>query len=146
MEKGAWVAMVAASVFVAGCKKQPPGPIGETARNTNAQSLISGRVVFKGTAPPPKTLALDALCGKLHSVPPTESDFQIGASNGLSEVVVYLKGVPAGDSQTAPTNTPVLDQKGCVYVPRVFGVMVNQKFRVRNSDPLLHTVHAVPKN
>jgi hypothetical protein len=27
----------------------------------------------------------------------------------------------------------------------VFGVMVNQKLKVKNSDPLLHNVHAVPK-
>jgi hypothetical protein len=125
------------------CKKQErPQP---SAANPNEGALISGRVIFKGAAPPPRTLALDATCGKLHSVPPTESDFQLGASNGLAEVLVYLEGLPDGTGLAVAGEIPVLDQKGCVYSPRVLGVMVNQKFRVRNSDPLLHNVHALPK-
>jgi hypothetical protein len=39
----------------------------------------------------------------------------------------------------------LLDQQGCLYTPRVFGVMVNQKFKIKNSDPLMHNVHAMPK-
>jgi hypothetical protein len=86
------------------------------------------------------------MCGKLHSLPPTQADYNVGASNGLAEVLVYLDGLPESALTTPQSETPVLDQKGCVYAPRVFGVMVNQKFRVRNSDPLLHNVHALPKN
>jgi hypothetical protein len=125
-----------------GCKKEDqPKP----AAHTGEGGLTSGRVVFKGTPPPPRPLALDATCGKLHSVPPTESDFQVGESNGLAEVLVYLEDLPANADVTPPTEIPVLDQKGCIYSPRVLGVMVNQKFRVRNSDSLLHNVHALPK-
>jgi hypothetical protein len=126
-----------------GCKKQEqskPAPA-----NTGEGGLISGRILFQGTAPPPRALAVDATCGKLYSVPPTEADFQVGASNGLAEVLVYLEGLPENADMTPPAETPVLDQKGCVYDPRVLGVMVNQKFRIRNSDPLLHNVHALPK-
>jgi hypothetical protein len=124
-----------------GCKKQEQ----EKPASASGEALISGRVVFKGTAPPPRPLALDATCGKLHSLPPAESDFQIGPSNGLAEVLVYLEGLPGNTDTTPPAEIPVLDQKGCLYTPRVLGVMVNQKFRVRNSDSLLHNVHALPK-
>jgi hypothetical protein len=57
-------------------------------------------------------------------------------------VFVYLK-----DAKPAPPTSepPVLDQQGCMYEPYVMGVLVNQKFKLRNSDPLLHNVHATPK-
>jgi len=143
MGKGVWILALAAALCM-GCKRQKPAATGQTAANT--ASVISGRVLFKGTPPPPKTLPLDPMCGKAYSVPPTESDFNVGPSNGLAEVLVYLKGLPADADQAPPSETPLLDQKGCVYSPRVFGVMVNQKFRIRNSDALLHNVHALPKS
>lgn len=134
------------------CKKQEPSSSAVQATKTNgvvaapaAETIVSGRVIFNGTAPPPRELALDASCGKLHSTPPAESDYLLGESNGLAEVLVYVKELPAGVDAAAPTNTPVLDQKGCIYIPRVLGVMADQKFRIRNSDPLLHNVHPLPK-
>ena len=45
----------------------------------------------------------------------------------------------------APPATPaILDQKGCRYDPHVFGIQVNQELLIRNSDDLLHNVHALP--
>jgi hypothetical protein len=38
-----------------------------------------------------------------------------------------------------------LDQKGCEYVPYIVGLQTGQKLLVRNSDPVLHNVHATPK-
>src|SRR5262249_35790397 len=38
--------------------------------------------------------------------------------------------------------TPVdIDQRGCIYTPRVVGLQIGQPLRVRNSDPGLHNVH-----
>ena len=39
----------------------------------------------------------------------------------------------------------MLDQNGCLYTPHVIGLMVNQKFKILNSDGLLHNVHSLPK-
>ncbi|HEX4644895.1 MAG TPA: carboxypeptidase regulatory-like domain-containing protein, partial [Verrucomicrobiae bacterium] len=35
-------------------------------------------------------------------------------------------------------------QVGCEFQPYVLGVMANQKLRIKNSDPILHNVHARP--
>jgi hypothetical protein len=54
-------------------------------------------------------------------------------------------GVPAGATYPTPSTPVVIDQKGCMYHPRVFGIMVNQTLEIRNSDPLLHNIKALGK-
>jgi hypothetical protein len=58
---------------------------------------------------------------------------------------VYVKTGLEGRTFPVPATAAVLDQKGCMYTPRVLGVMTNQKIRILNSDPTLHNVHALPK-
>ena len=64
----------------------------------------------------------------------------------LENVFVYLKGGAADkNSFPVPSDPAVLDQQGCRYHPRTLGVMTDQKFEVRNSDPTTHNVHPSPK-
>jgi hypothetical protein len=130
-----------------GCKRESPQAVAPTnvAIASANDPVVNGRVLFKGTPPPPRTIALDSQCGKLHTNPVVEVDFRVGEEKGLADVFVYLQGVPENVGTTAEGEAPMLDQQGCLYTPKVFGVMVNQKFKVKNSDPLLHNVHAVPK-
>jgi hypothetical protein len=104
---------------------------------------LTGKVKLKGTPKPEIPIQLDATCGKLQPKPVTTRHFVVGSDNGLANVFVYIKqgapkAPPAGDA-------PVLDQNGCMYEPYVMGVVTGQKFKIRNSDPLLHNVHATPK-
>jgi plastocyanin len=105
---------------------------------------ITGKVKLKGTPKPEIPIQLDAVCGGLNAKPVTTRHFVVGSDNGLANVFVYIKQgapkapAPAGDA-------PVLDQKGCMYEPYVMGVVTGQKFKVHNSDALLHNVHATPK-
>jgi plastocyanin len=69
----------------------------------------------------------------------------VGAGNALQNVFVYVKE-GLGQRTYAVPGTPVrLDQKGCRYVPHVFGVQVGQAMQIANSDPTLHNVNAAPK-
>jgi plastocyanin len=63
-----------------------------------------------------------------------------GADGGLANVFVKLQGeFPKTPVPTAPV---VVDQRGCIYMPRVVGARVGQTLEVRNSDELLHNVHS----
>jgi len=59
----------------------------------------------------------------------------------LADVFVRLEGA---FSATPVPKTPVtIDQRSCVYSPRVLGVRVGQTLEIRNDDNLLHNVHSV---
>lgn len=106
---------------------------------------ISGKVSLKGTPPPEVTIQFDAICGKLHDQPVTTRHYVVAPDGGLANVFVYLKEVPGGKTYTPPDKKPELDQINCLYEPYVLGVMCNQKFIIKNSDALMHNVHATPK-
>ena len=42
-----------------------------------------------------------------------------------------------------PADPVTIDQRGCVYRPRVIGLRLGQTLKVRNSDDGLHNVHGV---
>jgi plastocyanin len=63
----------------------------------------------------------------------------------LGNVFVYVKSGLAGKKYSAPAEAHLLNQKGCQYAPHVSGLMVGQELVIRNSDTMLHNVHALPK-
>jgi plastocyanin len=104
---------------------------------------LTGKVNFKGTAPKAKALKMNAdpYCAKENSKAVDET-ITVNGNGTLKNVFVYVKDAKGG----TPVTTPVeFDQKGCVYHPRVVGVMVNQPVKIINSDATLHNVHALPK-
>jgi plastocyanin len=117
----------------------PAGPTGD--------ATVTGTVHFAGTAPanPAIDMSEEAACKA--KVSGTVVDSQYVVTNGnLENVFVYVKsGLPDGASYPAPAEAKVIDQNGCIYHPRVFGVQVGQKVEIKNSDPVLHNIKAVPK-
>lgn len=104
---------------------------------------ISGTIKLTGTPPPEKQITLDPMCGKLATSGLKTRHYVVGADKGLANVFVYVK---EGAKATPPTGkAPLLDQVNCEYVPYVMGVQTGQSFLVKNSDAVLHNVHAMPK-
>jgi plastocyanin len=113
-----------------------------------AASTVSGTITFDGKPPALRPLAMDAdpVCAKKHSAPVPNEMLVLGSGSTMGNVLVFVsKGVPAGKTYPAPKTPVTLDQKGCMYVPHVQGIMVGQPYRILNSDGILHNVHSLPK-
>jgi plastocyanin len=111
-----------------------------------AAGKITGTAKYEGRTPPSRRLAMDAdpACAAKHSTPAVAETIVLGDGNALANVLVrVIDGLPAGKTYPAPSQPVVMDQNGCVYTPHVMGVMVNQQFKVKNSDGLLHNVHSL---
>jgi plastocyanin len=112
-----------------------------------AASSITGTVSYTGKVPDLKPIDMNAdpNCAAKHAGHPQPSDVLVlGPGNSMANVMVRVTSKVPG-SFPAPAQSVVIDQKGCHYSPHVVGVMVGQTLQLRNSDGLLHNVHALPK-
>ena len=105
-------------------------------------SSLSGWVTLTGRPKPEIPIDLGPTCSALNPRKVTTRHFVVSPEGGLANVLVYVPVEPSGTPLVEP---PVLDQIGCMFEPYVLGVMAGQKFKVRNSDPELHNIHATPK-
>lgn len=109
-------------------------------------ATISGMVKLDGAAPASKTIKMDAdpVCKTAHSTPVLEDFWVVDANGGVANTFVYLKeGSGISGKQYGPGSL-TLDQKGCLYHPRVAGVVAGSKVMVTNSDQTLHNIHSFP--
>ncbi len=144
----AFCAALSALLILSACNK-PSEPASEqnsesASESTAASSGVSGKIVLKGTPPPASNMSMDAACGKLHTTIPKTRLYVVGESGELADVFVHIKDGLTGKS-FPPASPALLDQKGCEYVPYVLGLQTGQKLLVRNSDPMMHNVHPLPK-
>jgi plastocyanin len=125
-------------------KAEAPAPAIDPA----AAATITGKVNFSGEKPSSKAISMDAVpaCANQHKGDIPAEDTIVNPNGTLKNVFVYVKaGLPA--RQWPAPSTPVsLDQKGCIYAPRVLGIMTGQDLEISNNDPSMHNVHPLPKN
>ena len=133
----------------AGCSKSdtPPArtPPPDAKRvDASKAANVSGRITIEGPVPenPPLKISGDPACMRQHPDGLRQETF-VSENGGLGNVFVYVKDGLGGYYFDTPAETVTLDQKGCRYLPHVFGVQVGQNVVFLNSDPMLHTVHAV---
>lgn len=101
--------------------------------------VIQGTVKFAGAVPAPEdwggTSSSD--CRALH--PGTIQLVKV-QDGKLEDAFVYVKaGLPEGYYPT-PEKAVVVDQKGCEFMPRVFGLVAGQPIEFGNSDAFMHNV------
>ena len=124
----------------------PAAPIGKKVDAATAGS-IAGAVKFEGAVPPADIIRMtqDKNCVQNAGPNPQSDALLVAPDKGVRNVFVYVKdGLDPQYGFETPTSPAILDQKGCVYTPRVLGVRVGQAIEVVNSDPTLHNVHALP--
>ncbi len=113
----------------------------------DADNVVTGVIKVNPPVPKPKTerdLGGDPKCACLHDPLPKKEDLRVSAEGGVKWAFVYVKRGLEGKTFPVPAAPVLLDQKGCIYHPRVFGVMVGQALNIRNSDKMLHNVHGLP--
>ena len=108
---------------------------------------IAGKVTLTGT-PPAETelrVAGDATCASAHQGPVLAGDVKVRDGKVANAFVYVKKGLEKFVFELP--NTPVtIDQRGCIYHPRILGAQSGQEIQFLNSDATLHNVHTTPKN
>ncbi len=156
---------LASTLFVAGCPEDPGNP---SAAGTNkpattapakstagptstaktddgggsafGNNTLTATVKFTGTAPEmkvPKKRAEAEFCKDKE----VKFNAVVATDGKLQDVYVGLAdGQLKGDYEAK--EPVVLDQKDCMYEPRMAGVMPEQEIMIKNSDDTLHNVNA----
>jgi plastocyanin len=109
-----------------------------------AAASIKGNVVFAGAPPAPKKLAVTIdqyVCGKEKDA----EELVVSPQKGIRNVVVWLQNPPQAAKWDPPSAPVAIDQKECVFTPRIVLVPAGGTVDFLNSDRLLHNLHATPK-
>jgi plastocyanin len=115
-----------------------------TAATSVSAATLKGNVRYAGARVEKKTVPVTIdqyLCGKEKEA----GDLVLSSTSGIRNVVVSLHGVPAGSKAPANGAPAKMDQKQCVFVPRVVVVPVGGTVEFLNSDRLLHNVRGSGK-
>jgi hypothetical protein len=143
--------LLALIVLITGCtqSKPPSTPAPEFFRaNPATAASLKGQVRFEGKVPPPKRISMDAeeACPKLHKTPVMEQQVVTDKNGGLANAFVYVKSGLEGKTFEPAKEAVMLDQRGCQFIPRVIALRTRQTIRIKNSDPVSHNIHPMPKN
>jgi plastocyanin len=119
-----------------------PPPVTANPIDPATTGTIRGTVNLSGTPPAPRPVstASDPNCTE----PVVTEDVITGPGSTLQNVFVYVKDGLGGVAFPVPATPVVLEQRGCVYRPRVLGVRTGQTLEIVNGDATLHNIHAVP--
>ena len=105
---------------------------------------IKGRVLFTGTGTrnPLITMGADPNCVKINAATKVYQELAIVNTNGtLANVLVSIVGEVPGAA--VPKTPVVIEQRGCIYHPRMLAAMVGQTLRIINNDNTLHNITGV---
>ena len=105
-----------------------------------AGGTVTGQAAFSGEAPKPAAVntGTDPACSG------ARNDAVLLGKDGktLRNVLVRVVDAPAEASAATERPPVVIQQRGCVYQPRVSGAVTGQQVLVGNGDEALHNVHA----
>ena len=100
---------------------------------------VTGTVSVAGNYQPPQRLPIfknRAFCGTAVA----NETLLIGAEGGLQNAVVLLH--PLGGKTATQPRAVVLDNRYCAFAPHIQIATIGSELLLKNSDPILHTVHA----
>ena len=104
-------------------------------------AAIKGKVQYVGPAVEPKKLPVTIdqfVCGKDKD----DEELVLSSQRGVRNAVVSLASPPPGAQWRFSTAPVFLDQRQCVFIPRVTLVPAGGTMEFLNSDRLLHNIHS----
>jgi hypothetical protein len=116
----------------------PPIFVVLVAANNPPSAALKGVILYNRPVPVVKPLAVSrdrAACGE--NIP--NETLRVHAKGGLQNVLIFLANIKA---EALPAATLNLDIKACRFQPRVLALGAGGHLLIRNSDPILHDVHA----
>lgn len=159
------LALYLAFALMAGCGKKPdapgggsgtpaPGSGGSSTQSTfppidpATTGILAGVVKLDGWIKPDPSPPVNSIpyCASCHPDGPPPSDtLVLGSGQAMANVLVYVNSTFNGRPFPAPKEAAELDQVGCIYVPHVLAVRVNQPVNIKTSDSIMHNVHSYPE-
>jgi hypothetical protein len=143
------------AVAIAGCGRggaRDPGVLAQTASpdatfDSTKAGEITGTVTLDGAAPAEGAIDMSSepACAKGGAAVGSAREVLTGENGALANVVVFVKAGLKTYRFDLPTKPAILEQRGCMYEPRVVALMTNQPLEIRNDDATIHNVHATPK-
>ena len=119
------------------------GPATAAGAQTAGRGAIKGHIHLTGKQPgnPIIRMGMDPMCAKINAGKRVIQETVLAsADDSLANVFVRLQG--SLPPTPVPATPVTIDQRGCVYGPRVVGVRVGQVLQIRNDDELMHNVHS----
>jgi plastocyanin len=113
-----------------------------TALGAAASAIVAGRITVAGTVPFTKPLPVfknRSFCGRQV----VNETLIVGRDGGVKNAVVILRASKRNERiPSVLAAQALLDNQHCAFVPHVQVVPVGSEVVLKNSDPILHTVHA----
>ena len=107
--------------------------------SAQAEATVGGRVTVAGSYPARKTLPVFKnrdFCGPRVA----NETLIVGPERGVKNAVIVLHPIIGGPR--AEPKQIVLDNQRCAFVPHAQIAPIGSELLLKNSDPILHTVHA----
>lgn len=130
-----------AAVLVALTTGQRVAP---AAAQGGATGTIAGhvRLTSAATANPLIRMGADPRCSRATRGQRLTQDLVLrSADGGLANAFVNLQG--SFPATPVPSQPVTIDQRGCIFVPRVVSARVGQTLQMTNSDATAHNVHSL---
>jgi hypothetical protein len=128
-----------------GAAAPSPAPAGGGSAYDPAKATATIKVVATLKGDPKKRKPLDVsadkFCGAAHPDGKSPDESVVAAGGKLANLMAWVSSGAEKWTYKTPTDAVVMDQKGCVYVPHVFTIMVNQPLTIKSSDETMHNVH-----
>jgi len=142
--KFALIACTLAVAAVAASCGKPVDLDSEVTTTSSARGALRGRVRVTGIVPANDVIRMNAdpMCLKASGGSHVADEAVIATEDGgLSNVFVELVGT--FPDTPVPAEPVFIDQRRCLYSPRVVGLRAGQALQIRNSDDGLHNVHGM---